>query len=139
MQFKVPQDVQRADTIVGPLTMKQLIVVAIGGGFAYISYTTLAKIYTWEIWLPPTALIVILTIGFTFAKVHSLTLFQYCICMMQYLFIPRKRIWIQGAAEVQKPLSSEEKKKEEKREEAKEKSLKDIADLVKIVDKKRNP
>ena len=39
MQFKIPQDVQRADKIVGPLTLRELIIVGIGGGFTYAACT----------------------------------------------------------------------------------------------------
>ena len=39
MRFKVPQDVQREDTIIGPITFKQLIIMIIGGGIGYYFLT----------------------------------------------------------------------------------------------------
>ena len=43
MQYKVPQDVQREDTIIGPLTLKQLGILGVGGGIAYGIYISLGK------------------------------------------------------------------------------------------------
>ena len=45
MQFKVPQDVQRADRIVGPLTLRQLIICGIGFTISYGIYTVLGRDY----------------------------------------------------------------------------------------------
>lgn len=134
MQFKVPQNVQREDTIVGPLTLKQLIIMGAGGGLAYATYTTLAKLYYWQIWLPPTAILVILTVAFTFGKVHELPLLKYLFYLAEYLFIPRQRMWIKGAAEVEKPLFETPKVIEKKEPDKKEKSLKDLDKLVKMLD-----
>lgn len=134
MQFKVPQDVQREDTIVGPLTLKQLMIIGAGGGLAYATYTTLAKLYYWQIWLPPTAILVIITLGFTFGKVHELPLLKYLFFLAEYTFIPRKRIWMKGAADAQKPLFEETKMTINKEPPKKEKSLKDLDKLVKMLD-----
>lgn len=134
MQFKVPQDVQREDTIVGPLTLKQMIIMGMGGGLTYAIYTTLAKAYYWQVWLPPTAIMVIITLGFTFARIHDLSLFQYLVYLTEYLMLPRKRIWIKGAAEAAKQLTEMTQKAAVKIEAPKEKSLKDIDKLVQILD-----
>lgn len=93
LRFKIPQDVQRADRILGPLTLKQLIILAGGGGFAYIIYIILAKAYFWEVWLWPVGLISIITLGFAFLKIQGLSLFKFFIYFTQFLFIPRNRVW----------------------------------------------
>lgn len=136
MQFKVPQDVQREDTIVGPLTLKQLGIVGLGGGLAYLVYTSLAKAYYWQIWLPPTVLVAGITAAFAFAKIHGLTLTQYLVYLMEYTLLPKKRVWIQGAAEAKKPFSEPHvvNTKMRKDPETKEKSLKDIGRLANILD-----
>ena len=136
MQFKVPQDVQREDTIVGPLTLKQLGIVGLGGGIAYAVYTTLAKMYYWQVWLPPTALVAGITVAFAFAKIHGLTLTKYLVYLAEYMMLPRKRVWIQGAGEAKRPFTEPEIVNTKMRKEPapKEKSLKDIGRLANILD-----
>ena len=134
MQFKVPQDVQREDTIVGPLTMKQLLIVAMGGGMAYASYVTLAQNYYWQVWAPPTAIIGILTLSFAFLKIHNLTFFKFVLALIEFLFLPRRRIWIKGAAEVTKTMGEQTKTQKKPEAPKKEKSLKNLDQLIKILD-----
>lgn len=135
MQFKVPQDVQREDTIIGPLTLKQMIIIGVGGGLAYGIYVSLSKTYFIEIWLPPVAIISIITLAFAFLKVHSLPFHEFLMDFIEYHLLPRKRIWIQGTA---LPfVSSLEKKKEKqtklklaKDESGKTKSLKELTEVL---------
>ena len=72
MQYKIPQNVQIEDKIVGPLTLKQLIILGVGGGFTYAIYTILASKYYWEVWLIPTAVPGLLTLAFTFIKINGI-------------------------------------------------------------------
>mgnify|MGYP003346360286 CR=1 FL=1 len=43
--IKIPQNVYIEDRIVGPLTLKQVIIVTIGGGFSYALWAMLSKTY----------------------------------------------------------------------------------------------
>lgn len=140
MQFKVPQDVQRADTIVGPLTFMQLIICAVGGGITYGIYTYLSKDYTWPVWIMPTLFFGGLTIAFAFVKIHDLTFFQYLTSMFVYYYLPQKRIWIKGSAEVATPLEEPKTNKVKDAEDAKkehqEDTMKKLDSLVQILDSK---
>lgn len=134
-QYKVPQNVQREDTIIGPLTLKQLIIVGIGGGIAYATYISLAKTYFIEIWLPPVAIITIITLLFAFVKVHNLKFHVYLANLIEYKVLPKKRIWIQGTGT---PFISlldtlKENKKTKKKSE-KQKPSKSIEELSTILD-----
>lgn len=97
MQYKVPQDVQREDTIIGPLTMKQMIILGAGGGIAYAIYVSLAKTYYAEVWLPPVAIVVVITLAFAFIKINGLPFSRFIMNFIEYRMLPRKRIWVQGA------------------------------------------
>lgn len=134
MQFKVPQDVQRADTIIGPITMTQLIILGAGGGTCYAIYVSLAKTYFMEIWLPPVAVIGALTLAFAFLKIHELPFHVFLMDLLEFYLLPRKRVWIQGTA---KPLMiPTEKKKVEikKTEDTSVKEKKSIQELTSILD-----
>lgn len=132
-QYKVPQNVQREDTIIGPLTLKQLAILGIGGGIAYAIYVTLAKTYFIEVWLPPVAIVTIITLAFTFIKVYDLPFHIYLMSLIEYKILPKKRIWVQRSDKGFIPPQS--KKKEEKKvEEVEEKNKKTIEELTEILD-----
>lgn len=97
MQFKVPQDVQREDTIIGPLTLRQMIILGVGGGVAYAIYVSLSKTYFLEIWLPPVAIVAVMTLAVAFLKVHSLPFHEFFMNFLEYHLSAKQRIWIQGA------------------------------------------
>jgi len=137
MQFKVPQDVQRADTIVGPLTWKQLIILGAGGGIAYAIYISLAKSYYMEVWLPPVVVVGALTMALAFIKIHGLDFERFLLCFIEYHFLPKKRIWQKGQAEsfvIYLQRRSEEKRKPKPTKKVDEGEKKSIAELSDIVD-----
>jgi len=137
MQFKVPQDVQRADTIIGPLTWKQLIILAAGGGVCYAIYVGLAKTYLIETWLPPIIIIGGLTAALAFLKIHDLTFEKFLLCFLEYHILPRKRIWKKGQAEpfvsfIQRKAEDEKLKKAQavKIDQKSQKSIKEISKIL---------
>lgn len=141
MQFKVPQNVQREDRIVGPLTLRQLIICGIGGGIAYAIYVSLGKDYIWITWLPPVAIILVITALFAFIKPLDLTFGKFILTYLEFLLLPQKRIWIQASAEVltagyhPKSKSQAEQKAEEKAQLVENKAKK-IMELSRILDTK---
>lgn len=134
MQYKVPQDVQREDTIIGPLTLKQMIILGIGGGLTYGVYTSLSKTYFLEIWLPPVAILSIITLSFAFLKIYSLPFHEFLMHFIEYHLLPRKRIWIQGSGTPF--VSIYDKKKREKagitieKEKKNKKTLKELSQVL---------
>lgn len=96
MQYKVPQDVQREDTIIGPLTFKQMIILGVGGGIAYAIYAQLSATYLIQVWLPPVLIISVITLAFAFLKVHDLRFYEFLMHFIEYHLLARQRIWIQG-------------------------------------------
>lgn len=139
MQAKVPQNVQMADRIVGPLTLRHLIIVGAGGGLAYLIYVILAKQYFWEVWLPPVAIIVIITLLIAFVKIYNLTFGKFAILFLEHLMVPRKRTWMKASAEVyglgpfQTKKSKNKPKDKEKVQRATE-TMKKLDDITKILD-----
>lgn len=136
MRFKVPQDVQRDDTILGPITLKQLGILGIGFMVDYAIYISLAKQYFIEVWILPIAIVTAFTIAFAFVKVHEMTFFRYLLSLIEYMTLDRKRSWKQGTGEIfesvltVKQKSKEELKAEEKRDKDKEKDLKQLSALL---------
>jgi len=121
MRFKVPQNVQREDQILGPITLKQLIVLMITGGFSYLMYTQLNKLFYMNqlqqmlIWLP-----LALGAAFAFVKIRGIPLFKFCLLTLeQTIFLPSKRFW-QNSGDGFVSMTQNETKKEKEKEKAPE-------------------
>jgi hypothetical protein len=134
MQFKIPQNVQMEDKIVGPLTLKHMIILGAGGGLAYFVYIILSRAYFWEIWLPPVAIIVILTIVIAFVKVYNLSFGKFILLFIEYNLLPRKRKWMKSSGEVflKKPIEIKTDKKKKPVKDKSKESLESIEKLDKI-------
>lgn len=115
MQFKVPQDVQREDTIIGPLTLRQMGILGVGGFMAYAIYVSLAGAYFMEVWLPPVAIISVITLAIAFLKIHSLPFWEFLMHFIEYHILPRQRFWIQGTGHpFISPFETHKEKQKEK-------------------------
>lgn len=139
MQFKVPQDVQRADKIVGPLTMRQLIISAIGGGMCYSLYLILSKQYILEIWLPPIVFISVITVAFAFFRFHDLPFEKVVLYFIEYKFKPQKRTFQKMRGDViisvLQPIKKEKTDSAAKAKESKDQEkLKKLAELTSKID-----
>lgn len=135
MQFKVPQDVQRKDTIIWSLTIQQLLICGVGGGIAYAIYIQLSKTYFMEVWLAPVVIISAITLAFAFLTIHNLPFDEFLMHFIEYHMLPRKRSWIQGAGAPFIPPFDETKKKTEKVLPKKDlKKKKSLAELSQVLD-----
>ena len=139
MQFKVPQNVQREDKIVGPLTLKQLIICGVGGGIAYAIFVTLGKEYLWITWVPPVGIIVIITLLFAFLRPLDMNFSRFLAVYLQFVLLPQKRFWVQASAEIVTSMytTTQTQTKIEKKAEAKAEQMMDkkkkLEELSKIL------
>jgi hypothetical protein len=146
MQFKVPQNVQREDRIVGPLTLKQLIICGIGFSVAYAIYSALAKYYIWITWVLPVGIVAIITIAFAFVRPLDLSFTKFVMRWVEFTILPRKRFWILGAAESYPPstptsnkaINAVDKKAEAKALSALDKHKK-LEEITKILNTQQKP
>lgn len=141
MQYKIPQDVQRADTIFGNVTFIQLGVLLIGGGLAYSLYLILQPLYYWYVYIWPVGIVAILTLASAFLKIGDMTFTKYVLYMVEFLGKPRQRMWRKGDMEyfhsVLKPITPVEKANTDDQsfeEEQLERSEK-LKELTQILDK----
>ncbi|EKD63078.1 MAG: hypothetical protein ACD_51C00351G0004 [uncultured bacterium] len=141
MQFKVPQNVQMEDKIVGPLTLKQLIICAVGGGIAYFIYISTSKAYVISVWLPATAIPALITVAIAFVRIHDISFIKFVLLQIERLIRPGKVYFEKGEAEnyrsVLTPQSDEDKKTDkkmkQKEDDAREK-IKNLNSITKILD-----
>lgn len=99
MQFKVPQNVQIEDKVLPFMTMRQLIICFIGGGLAYIVYIGM-ELQPMEIWLPPVAILVGLTLSIAFVEINGVPFVSFILLVLEQFLNERKRWWIKSAGDI---------------------------------------
>ncbi len=120
LQYKIPQNVEVEDKIVGPLTMKQLVICGVGGGTAYVLFLMLSRTYFIEIWLPPVGLVSIITLAVAFLEIRGIRFTKWILLMIEAMMNPNKRVWDKEESTMliyavpTAKLQAEEKKQEEK-------------------------
>lgn len=91
---KIPQNVYVEDRIIGPITMRQLLISGIGAGISYGLYATATKagysgIPTLVItWTPA-----VIAAAFAFLKINDLSLFNIILLMIEGMNKPNTRYW----------------------------------------------
>lgn len=141
MQFKVPQNVQREDRIVGPLTLRQLIICGIGFSIAYGIYTLLGRDYEVITAIIPVIIIALITITFAFVTPLDLTFEKYILYRIESVILPSKRYWLKGTADPSRllyvpPVSAKKKNTDKALETDRLKKKKSLAELTQILDQK---
>ncbi|TSC57622.1 MAG: Uncharacterized protein Greene041619_1050 [Candidatus Peregrinibacteria bacterium Greene0416_19] len=90
---KIPQNVYIEDRIIGPLTLRQILLLALGGGFSYALYSLLLKTYgqlsltvTVMAWVPA-----VVAAAFALVKINDLSLFRICLLVVEKMHKPSRR------------------------------------------------
>ncbi|MBM3231313.1 PrgI family protein [Candidatus Peregrinibacteria bacterium] len=91
---KIPQNVYVEDRIIGPITMRQLMLVMLSGGVSYAIWALMQSAgavglaYTIVAWFP-----VVIGGAFAFLKVNGISLFRIILLQMEKLEKPSTRLW----------------------------------------------
>jgi PrgI family protein len=91
---KIPQNVYIEDRIIGPVTLRQLIICGIGCGISYSIFSMATKggsvgiPMTIVLWIPA-----MISAAFAFVKVNDLTLFNIILLMIEHANKPNLRYW----------------------------------------------
>ncbi len=93
LQYKIPQDVQRDDQILPFMTMKQLIILAVGGGICYVLFGVLSRHFFIEIWGPIIFIIAVTTIAVAYLNIGGVTFPKWVLLIIEYKLNPQSRIW----------------------------------------------
>jgi hypothetical protein len=93
-QYKIPQDVGIADKIVGPLTLRQLIIIAVGGGASYVLFAVAGKLYELNILeYIVIALPALIALAAALIKINNIPFTQFILLSLEYAIKPKKRLW----------------------------------------------
>lgn len=93
MRFKVPQNIDIEDRILGPLTMVQFIYAVIGGGLCYTIYVSIPTPFSYFLIAPIAFFVVCLD----FVKINERPFLIFLISILEFNTTPRQRVWHHGA------------------------------------------
>lgn len=89
MRFQVPQFIDIEDKIVGPLTLKQFIYIAIAFGISMFFYFTIS----FYIWIIITLIIGIIAFAFAFLKINNQPFSRMFVSIINFYLKPKIYVW----------------------------------------------
>lgn len=92
MQYKVPQNIDMADRIVGPLTLVQFLYLLVGGLIVYTLFSTLGSVNP-TLFVLTGGPVALLTVAMTFLKIQDQPFPRFFVAFLLYLSRPKARIW----------------------------------------------
>ncbi|MFA5926720.1 MAG: PrgI family protein [Patescibacteria group bacterium] len=130
MRYKVPQNIDMQDRIIGPLTMIQFIYAIVGTGAAYSLYMTLPKPLNLIAAVP----VLIFTICIVFIKINERPFLNFFLAMIEFLSAPKKRVWHHGSVDNLKVIIYSNKDNSKQKAAVKHVSEDEIKKLAKKLD-----
>ncbi len=91
---KIPQNVYVEDRIIGPITLRQIMIVLAGSGVSYgiwaamKSAGTVSPIQTGIAWIPA-----VIAAAFAFVKINGISLFRIVLLSLERINKPAMRVW----------------------------------------------
>ncbi len=92
MQFKVPQNIDLADRVVGPLTLVQFLYLLSGGTAIYILFSVVAPVNI-PLFFAISIPIGVFSFALAFLKIQDQPFGKFVVSFMAYLSRPKMRIW----------------------------------------------
>lgn len=88
-QFTVPQFIDVENKIIGPLTVRQFLIVLAAAILSAISY----RIFDFSLFLTITIILVVLAVTFSFVKINGRPFHYFILNILQTLRRPGARVW----------------------------------------------
>ena len=99
MQYKVPQNIDLEDKIVGPFTMKQFVYILVSGFIVY-GWWNFSNTYETPppmvIFVPITLPVGLLGLSLALVKVNDRPFEIFLLSLLRFAFGPKKRVWQEG-------------------------------------------
>lgn len=128
-RFKVPQNLDMEDRIIGHLTLSQFGYLALGGMIAYFFLIKLPGLFGMLLAIP----IGILSFALAVVRVQDQPLPKFLSSLIQYVLSPRNRSWKHDPSRQQESLISA-KKKSKKEVKKISKKMYSASDINKVAD-----
>lgn len=122
MQFQVPQFIETEDKIVGPLTLKQFLYLAVAGAIGFISFFILQ----FWLWLIFVMILGIIAAAFAFIKYNGQPLSKTFFAAISYSWNPKMYLWQREETKIKAPEIATPKIKVVKTQKEQRPRLKDL-------------
>ncbi|MDA9129264.1 PrgI family protein [Candidatus Gracilibacteria bacterium] len=96
MQYKIPVQIENEDPIFLGLSLRQLFIIMVGGGFAYLVFNSLVPQTGPEVALLPSGFIFLVTVLVAVFKQYEMTFVPFVIAFIRLNIFPRERRWQSG-------------------------------------------
>jgi hypothetical protein len=98
MQFQVPQFIDIEDKIIGPLTLRQFIYLAIAGGIIFIFYF----LVNFAIWIIISLILIAIAGAFAFLKINGQPFQKVLFNMIKFYAKPQTYVWLKESPQTPK-------------------------------------
>lgn len=88
-QFVVPQFIDVEDKVIGPITVRQFIIILIGGGLDFIAF----KLADFALFVVEFVVISVLTFFIAFIKINGRPIHYFLLNVLQTSKKPKLRVW----------------------------------------------
>lgn len=138
MQYKIPVQIENEDPIFMGLSLRQLFIIMVGGGIAYLVFQGLAPNTGGKIAFIPSGIIFAITVAIAIFKSYEMTFIPFVFALIRLNIFPKERGWENGIDSFQ-PLdigylsSIKEKKKENIDMSNKAETLQDLQEKLKKI------
>lgn len=92
MQYKVPQNIDMADRIVGPLTLVQFLYLLVGGIIVYSLFNIIAPV-NFALFVLMAFPVALVALALAFLKIQDQPFGRFIAAFVVYLTRPKMRIW----------------------------------------------
>lgn len=110
MQFKVPQNIDMQDRVVGPLTLIQFLYLLVGGILIYFFFTTIAPVDP-TLFLILSTPVFLLSFSLAFLKVQDQPFGRFVVAFVFFLFRPKSRRWHKAGQDPELIITPDKPKK----------------------------
>jgi hypothetical protein len=93
MQYKIPVQIENDDPIVLWLSLKQLTIIMIWGGIAYLVFNSLVKSVWTEIAAIPAIIIAWITLLIALFNQYEMTFVPFLLALLRFNINYKERIW----------------------------------------------
>ena len=104
-QFVVPQFIDVEDKVFGPITVRQFIILLVGGGIIFICY----KLSDFALFLLEAIIIALITFVIAFVKINGRPIHYFLLNLVQTTMRSRLRVWNRLYSDAELKVYSKEK------------------------------
>lgn len=130
MQYVVPQFIEVEDKVIGPLTVRQFLIILAGGMVCAIGYS----LFDTELFIFTSVVLLGVAAAFAFLEINGQKLEKYVTNVLYYTTHPKVRVWAKDISVAHEQVTNFEKRsvvlKSEGLEEVSKSKLRELALLL---------